>query len=373
MICKKIAVRGFRNIESAQVDFCEGVNLLCGENAQGKTNLLEAIFYASVGRSFRAAGTAEMIRFGESGAEIRLTYRDSKRERDQELCFRIFRDKRRIVEKNGVKVEKMSEIMGSFRSVLFCPEHLALIKDGPAMRRNYLDMAISSLYPMYMHSLQNYHYVLKQRNALIKNAFYDRTTFDGTVELWSRKLAHEAAVIAQARLAYIQRASKHVAACFADMTGEKELPTLFYDGSSGQKEEEYADRNQTEEVYFRLLMSAHDREIAAGATLWGIHKDDLDIRLNGKSARIYASQGQQRSMALALKLSEGEICREEFGDYPVFLLDDVLSELDATRREYLVTKIRDKQVIITTCEKQELPGLGAEKKILVSAGSYQEG
>ena len=371
MVCKRISLRDFRNIDAAEVEFCDGVNLLCGQNAQGKTNLLEAVFYASVGRSFRAAGTSEMIRFGAPSAEIELDYRDARR--DQTLTFRLVRDRRRVAEKNHVKVEKLSELVGSFRSVLFCPEHLSLIKDGPSERRNYLDMAISSLYPMYMHALQNYHYILKQRNALIKSAPFDRSTFDGTVELWSRKLAREAAIIAEARLAYVKRASAHIASCFADMTGEKEVPTLIYDGSAGGKEEDYADKRKTEETYFQLLMSSHDREIAVGATLWGIHKDDLDIRLNGKSARIYASQGQQRSLALSMKLAEGEICREEFGDHPVFLLDDVLSELDAARREYLVSRIHDKQVIITTCETEGLPSLKEGKRILVEAGRYQEG
>lgn len=371
MICKRIGLRDFRNVESCRVELCEGINLLCGQNAQGKTNLLEAVFYASVGRSFRGANTAEMIRFGAQSAQICLDYHAGGR--DQNLTFRLFRDRRRVAEKNHVRVEKLSELVGGFRSVLFCPEHLSLIKAGPSERRSYMDLALSELYPMYMHALQSYHTILKQRNALIKSAPYDRATFDGTVELWSRKLAHEAAIIAEARLAYVRRASGHIATCFADMTGERETPTLVYDGSAGGKEELYEDRKRTEETYFSLLMSSHEREIAAGATLWGIHKDDLDIRLNGKSARIYASQGQQRSLALSMKLAEGEICREEFGDYPVFLLDDVLSELDGARREYLLSRILGKQVLITTCETEGLSLLKAGKRILVESGSYKEG
>ena len=370
MYCKKISVRNFRNIEQAEVSFSDGVNILVGKNAQGKTNLLEAIFYPSVGRSFRGAHTAEMIRFGQSQAEITLDYHDSKR--DQTIDVKIFRDRQKQIEKNGLRMEKLSDVVGSFRSVLFCPEHLSLIKDGPAGRRGYLDMAISRLYPMYLHSLQQYHYILKQRNALIKNAYQDRVTFDATVELWSSQLAHEAAIISEARLLFIDRISKHISDCFFEMTGEKEIPTVIYDGSSGQKPEEYADRVKTEQKYFELLMSSHDREIAMGATLWGIHKDDLDIRLNGKSARIYASQGQQRSLALAMKLSEGEITREEFKDYPVFLFDDVFSELDVTRREYLLHKIKDKQVIMTSCEPDLLKEIDNIKSIIVQDGQYFE-
>ena len=368
MYCKTVKTANFRNIEECKVDFSDGVNILVGENAQGKTNLLEAVFYSSVGRSFRASHTSEMIRFGQSAADIELFYRDSKR--DQKLHIKIFRDKQKLVEKNGVKMDKLSDIVGSFRAVLFCPEHLSLIKDGPAARRGYLDMAISRMYPMYIHSLQKYNYVLKQRNALIKNAFNDRRTFDATVELWSDQLASEAAVISDMRLRFIRRVSDHISDCFYEMTGEKEKPTLVYDGSSGQNEEEYFDRESVKKKYFELLMSSHEREIAVGSTLWGIHKDDLDIRLNGKSARIYASQGQQRSLALAMKLAEGEICKEEFGDQPVFLFDDVLSELDASRREYLINKIHEKQVIMTTCEYDGVSRFKDAKVIRVENGRY---
>lgn len=368
MYCKAISVRNFRNIEEAEISFCEGVNILAGENAQGKTNLLEAIFYPSVGRSFRGAHTPEIIRFGEKTAHIHMEYRDRKR--DQTIDIRLSRDKQRQIEKNGLRLDKLSELVGSFRAVLFCPEHLSMIKDGPSERRSYMDIAISSLYPSYLYSLQTYSHLLRQRNALLKSAWQDRGAFDSTIELWSEKLAHEAAIISDMRLQFAKRASRHVAACFAEMMGEKEIPSLVFHGSSGQKEEEYADRETTKKKYYCLLTSSYDREIAAGATLWGIHKDDLDICLNGKSARIYGSQGQQRSLALAMKLAEGEICKEEFGDYPVFLFDDVLSELDASRREYLLHKIKGKQVIMTSCEPNLLADTEGVQRIVVKNGSY---
>lgn len=368
MYCKAISVRNFRNIEEAEISFCEGVNILAGENAQGKTNLLEAIFYPSVGRSFRGAHTPEIIRFGEKTAHIHMEYRDRKR--DQTIDIRLSRDKQRQIEKNGLRLDKLSELVGSFRAVLFCPEHLSMIKDGPSERRSYMDIAISSLYPSYLYSLQTYSHLLRQRNALLKSAWQDRGAFDSTIELWSEKLAHEAAIISDMRLQFAKRASRHVAACFAEMMGEKEIPSLVFHGSSGQKEEEYADRETTKKKYYSLLTSSYDREIAAGATLWGIHKDDLDICLNGKSARIYGSQGQQRSLALAMKLAEGEICKEEFGDYPVFLFDDVLSELDASRREYLLHKIKGKQVIMTSCEPNLLSDTEGVQRIVVKNGSY---
>ena len=370
MYCKSIRVKNFRNIDEARVDFCEGVNILAGENAQGKTNLLEAIFYASVGRSFRGASSAQMIGFGSESADISLDFKDSKRE--QNIHVRMFCDKNRIIEKNGIRVQRLSDIMGSFRAVLFCPEHLSLIKDGPAERRSFLDMAISRLYPMYIHSLQNYNNALKQRNALLKAALTDRRTFEETVELWNSQLAYEASVISDMRVAFIKRAEKNIARFFNEMMGEAEIPKVEYQGSLKQSEQEYSDRSQSEKKYLELLSSAYDREIYAGSTLYGIHKDDIDITLNGKSARIYASQGQQRSLALAMKLAEGEICREEFGDYPVFLFDDVLSELDLSRRDYLLNRMKGKQVIITTCEPDIIKNDIHAQKIFVHDGAYEK-
>ena len=370
MYCKKISLENFRNIEKCDVSFCPGVNVLYGENAQGKTNLLEAIFYSSVCRSFRANGVGEMIRFGEKHTKISLDYSDCNR--DNNISIEFLGEKKKIAEKNHLRAERMSDIVGSFRAVLFCPEHLSLIKDGPAERRNYLDIAISRISQKYIHSLQRYNYFLKQRNSLIKSAYHDRATFDATVDLWSERMADEAAIISKMRYEFICRISPLVNQSLCKMTGEREQTELVYRGSVGLSGEEYLDCERIKQRYIELLSGSHDREIGAGATLWGIHKDDLEIKLNGKNARIFASQGQQRSLALALKLAEGEVTREEFGDYPVFLFDDVLSELDETRRDSLLLFDTDKQVIITTCEAGVVEKIEAQKKIRVENGRYCE-
>lgn len=367
MICDRIRIENFRNIESADVSFSDGVNVLFGENAQGKTNLLEAISYAALGRSFRAMHDEEMIRFGAEAAEISVDFTDSVRA--QNLTVRMMKGRRRRIEQNRVRVARVSDIVGQLRTVLFCPEHLSLIKDGPAERRGFLDMAISQLYPLYLRSLQRYNQILKQRNLLIRGYERDPKTFRDTVEFWSLQLAHEAAVIAGYRQAYLVRIDACVRECFLEMTGGKEEPTVLYSGSSGQAPEEYADLERTEQAYRALLLERHERELGAGTTLWGIHKDDVEILLNGKSARLYASQGQQRSLALALKLSEGEACRQICGEIPVFLMDDVFSELDAGRRRYLAEKIVGKQVIITSCEPQSS---GEKKRIRVEGGRFWE-
>lgn len=367
MTCHNIRVEHFRNIEHAEVSFSEGVNVLWGENAQGKTNLLEAIAYTALGKSFRAMRDEEMIRFGEDHAELSVDFCDSVRM--QNITVRLGRGKRRRIEQNRVKVARVSDIVGQLRTVLFCPEHLSLIKDGPSERRNFLDVALSQLYPIYLRSLQRYHQILKERNQLIRNYETDPKTFRETVEFWSLQLAHEAAVLAQYRQRYLRAVNESVKACFADMTSGGEEPCVLYDGSCGQAEEAYEDQAETEKKYRELLLTRLERELGAGTTLWGIHKDDVKITLNGKEARLYASQGQQRSLALALKLSEGEVCRLVCGEVPIFLLDDVFSELDRTRRTYLRERLGGRQVIITSCEPEtEVAG----KRIRVENGRFCE-
>lgn len=366
MECNKISIRNFRNIERDEIEFEDGVNILCGENAQGKTNLLEAIHFTSLGKSFRTSRDEEMLRFGEEFCEVSLDFTDSVRR--QNITVRMMQGKRKQIEHNKIKVGRVSDIVGAFRTVLFCPEHLSLIKEGPGERRSFLDIALSQLYPVYLKSLQRYNQILKQRNQLIRAAEDDRGTFDATVDLWSAQLAHEAAVIAKYRYRYIKMAEEHVKRFFGEMTGERETPTLVYLGSSKQSPEEYEDIEKTEAVYLELLNTRHDREIGAGSTLWGIHKDDIEILLNDKPARAFASQGQQRSLALSLKLAEGEVCAAVCGEKPVFLFDDVFSELDSTRRAYLSGKIGERQVIITTCEPS---GIVGGKMIRVENGSFQ--
>lgn len=365
MECKRIRIQNFRNVEEADVSFDPGVNILYGNNAQGKTNLLEAISFTALGKSFRTSHEEDMIRFGTEFAEVSMDFCDSVRE--QNITVRMMPGRRRRIEHNKVKVGRLSDIVGAFRTVLFCPEHLSLVKDGPGERRGFLDIAISQLYPIYLKSLQRYGQILKQRNQLIRNAEEDRATFRDTVEFWSSQLAHEAAIISKYRVQYLKKASEHIKNCFLEMTDEREIPEAVYVGSSHGEPDSYEEVEATEKAYFELLMKYHDREIGAGTTLWGIHKDDIEIQINGRAARAFASQGQQRSLALAMKLAEGEVCAAVTGEKPVFLFDDVFSELDATRRAYLSGKIYDRQVIITTCEPS---GSVGGKMIKVENGRY---
>ena len=216
MICRRISVEGFRNIESATVEFTDGVNILVGNNAQGKTNLLEAIYFITLGKSFRSATESEMIGFTSDHAAISLDFCDSVRE--QNISVRIFRDHRKRFEQNGVKIFKMSDIVGEMRAVLFCPEHLSIIKEGPSLRRNFLDVAISQLRPMYLKSLQKYNKFLKQRNKLLKDAQDDRKTFDETIEFWSAGLAAEGARLSKMRKKYVETCDEYVKKYFGTET-----------------------------------------------------------------------------------------------------------------------------------------------------------
>ena len=373
MLCKKVELQNFRNAECETVTFDSGINVLHGENAQGKTNLLEAIYYVSLGKSFRGSKDAEIIRFGEEYAAISLDFIAQGREQNVTMRFSDNARQKKTVTHNGVKITKLSELVGEFRAVLFSPDHLQMIKDGPSLRRNYLDVAISPLRPMYLHSLQKYNKILLNRNKLIKNAEEDRATFDSTIDFWSAQLAHEAAIIAKARAEYVQKSGDIIAEFYRRMcqSGEiDETPELIYAGSAKQESELYFDTEVTERNFLRLLTDFHEREIAAGSTLYGIHKDDIIINLNGKNTRLYSSQGQQRSLALAMKLAEGEICKMDCGEYPVFLFDDVFSELDSIRRKNLLREIADRQVIITSCESDmdfDIP----YRRIEVAKGKYK--
>lgn len=371
MLCKSLSVRQFRNIESADVTFGEETNLIVGNNAQGKTNLLESIALMAIGKSFRGAKEADLIRFGQSAASVEMSYAD--RIRAQTLRCEMELGKRRRLEQNGVKLARASEMVGAFRVVLFCPEHLSLIKSGPELRRSFLDVALCQLRPVYMNALQRYNKILKERNRLIKLARESeeqRRNFFLTVDVWSAQLAQAGAIVCRYRARYVERMKAAAATVFHEMTDGAETPSFVYHGSLGEGCEPYI-AESCEQMLLQKLTAHPERELDAGSTLYGPHRDDIEIELNGRAARTFASQGQQRSLALAMKLAEGEICREDMGEYPVFLFDDVLSELDAVRREYLISRIRDKQVIMTTCENTGELNMPHARVILVENGQFR--
>ena len=337
MVCKRVAYYQFRNIEQAALELDRGVNVLYGKNAQGKTNALEGIYLMAQGRSFRMGGESDLIRFGQRQSAVRIWFETDGGEMSLEM--RYLQGGRRQCTVNDVPQKRLSEFIGHFRAVIFCPQHLSLVREGPSVRRAFADMALSQLSTAYLRDLQEYARILQQRNALIKNCREVNTAFAQSMEPWSVQLAQRAESISAKREEYLVRLGEYVRQIFSDMTDGCEVPDIRYT------------ERKTAQEYEKLLCSNLEREVRQQTTLYGTHRDDYEIRLNGLSARQFSSQGQQRSLALAMKLAEGEISRDSTGEYPVFLLDDIFSELDAQQRAYIMDGLHDRQVVITSCER----------------------
>ena len=369
MTVNKVSFTNYRNIESADVEFSPAVNVLWGMNAQGKSNILEGIYYFARGRSFRGAKDRELIKFDSDFAHsiIEITRTDAKHTVTLESLIQKNAKKKLI--RNGAVFTSVAEMLGNFRAVMFCPAHLSIVTGGPSDRRAFLDIAISQLFSSYIQSLSEYKSALAQRNALLKRRASGLCISVEEWEVYALQLSHSAAEIAEFRNDYCKKLSDSVSVFFENMTNGRETPSLRYyshmtrdDLSSFQEDEQKEasddcgfDKAAAQKRLYDKLTSNIDRECAVGSTLWGIHKDDIKISINGKDARLFASQGQQRSLALAMKLSEGEISKSITGEYPVFLLDDVFSELDISRRKYIMDKLEGRQIIVTSCEPSVVP------------------
>jgi DNA replication and repair protein RecF len=350
VICKSIEYKNYRNIEAARIEFSPHTTILYGKNAQGKTNMIEGVYMFALGKSHRAMRDSELVHFGCNSAETSLVYESGGR--TSTLTMRIYNGHKRIFEKNGVRLSKLSDLIGNFRAVLFSPDTLAVVRDGPSERRAFLDVAISQIKPVYLGTLKKYNHILMQRNALLRLAKAGGGA-PAIIE-WSEQLAQCAAYIAKARSEYTERINRHAKEFYHDMTGAADRRdggelVLRYRGTS-RTGGDYSDEARLRAIYFAQLTENIEREIMAGSTQYGPHKDDIEITIAGHEARLYGSQGQKRSIAVAMKLAEGEVSREERGEYPVFLFDDVLSELDFVRRRYITSGIKGRQVIVTACD-----------------------
>ncbi len=362
MYIKRFKADNFRNIESCDIYFDKGVNLIHGNNAQGKTNAVEGIYVFARGRSFRAADDRELIKFGTDGFRLYIEYSDKNGENTLEYsCFG--RERRR--KKNGYKIDKIKEMLGSFKAVLFYPDDLLLVKDSPEQRRSFLNVAISQCYDSYITYYSNYKKALENRNCLLKFASKGMYVDENELISWSYYMAEYASYIYVMRRDYIKKLEVYAKSLMNNISEGKESLELFY---KSDVKNETGERKEAEEEYKRVFTSELEREKIVGSTLFGIQRDDLIININGKSARSFASQGQQRSIVLALKLGEGEVNRDICGEYPVFLFDDVLSELDERRKSFVLGGIGERQIIITSCEKED--GKIKGKKIEVRSGSY---
>lgn len=349
MTVRKVKYSRFRNIRDAELEFSPGVNVLCGKNAQGKSNILEGVYYFARGRSFRGVRERDLVMFGESCAELSIDFERGENASHVRLSATLPLVGKKRLFRNGAPLRGAAEMLGAFRAVLFCPAHLSIVDGGPAERRSFLDIAIAQNSPDYVYYLSNYRRFLAERNALLKRSASGVSVGDLEWETYAVQLSRAAGAIHAMRSKYCASLTEDISEYFCEMTDSRESPQLRYvshlDGADASYEEEL----------FRRLTENIARESAVGSTLWGPHKDDIAIMLNGREARLYASQGQKRSLALSMKLAEGEFSRRASGEYPVFLLDDVFSELDVTRRAFIMEKLRGRQIIITSCEISALP------------------
>lgn len=363
MIIKKFSATNFRNIDSCNIEFTDGLNLLHGKNAQGKTNALEGIYIFSRGRSFRAREDADLVRFGTEGFHIAIDYADAVG--DERLEYSLF-GKERLRKRNGYRLKSVTEMLGSFRSVLFYPDNLKIVKGGPEERRNFLNVAISQCFTAYINDYADYKRALENRNCLFRFMQKGMYVDENELAAWSQSTAELAARIYIARREYLAMLAPHAERIAGDISGGTETLTLSYECDVDSDTSTLEDARAQ---YLRVLTENVDRERAAGVSLYGVHRDDVKICINGLDSRLFASQGQQRTAVLALKLGEGEVIRRLTGEYPVYLFDDVLSELDERRRGYVLSDVAGKQMIITSCESDEYEKYGAHK-IDVSGGVY---
>ncbi len=358
----------YRNLADCTVRFGPGVNVLWGMNAQGKSNILEGIYYFARGKSFRGAHDRELIRFGASFARAELTCLQDGYERPTTLEAYLPRTGKKRFTKNGAPLSSVVELMGHVRAVLFCPAHLSIVTGGPLERRTLLDVAISQLSGEYLTHLRRYAKLLADRNALLKLANGGQAVSEAEWEVYAEQMSLHGARIAVYRAEYVHLLAEAVGDYFSAMTSGAEVPGVLYQSHALDGEENLPQyltsvpdmlTDQTgitalEERLRERLTVHRDRELAAGVTLFGVQKDDIRLTLNEKEARLYGSQGQQRSMVLAIKLAEGAIAARcaslHGGQAPVYLLDDVFSELDSRRRAFLMEELGERQIIVTSCE-----------------------
>ncbi len=362
MFAKSLCLKNFRNISNQQLIFNSGVNIICGENAMGKTNVIEGLWLFSSGKSFRATREKEVISFNQDNSNLKLNFFANNR--DNKFEIDLFRHTKKSINLNGVKIKKLSEIVGVFTSVLFSPEHLTLVKDGPSERRRFIDIALCQLKPKYLSLLSEYNKLLEQKNAALKKAYTNSSIID-TLDIWNEKIAIIGSEIICFRALFINELLEFAKIIHNELSDGLEILSLKYlwfsDLSATNHNEVYSTYKQKQKQLRHL-------ELKEGITLCGPHRDDIDICLNGLSVRLYGSQGQQRSCVLSLKLAEAELIYKEYNEYPLLLLDDVLSELDHKRQEYIVEKIKDKQVIITCCDIEKLNNLKIGKVFYVANG-----
>lgn len=349
MKVKRLSVSNFRNYKQEEITFCDNTNVIYGNNAQGKTNLLEAVYLFSHGKSHRTKSDTELVSFGSDYARLMLEFSD--KDRDYRASMHLEANGKKRVKINNVPITKLSMLMRYLNVVMFSPEDLEIIKGAPQIRRRFLDEAISQLYPVYLKTLISYHKNLAQKNNLLKKLRFAGKTDDAMLSVWNEQIAEDGSRIMEFRREFIESITGYAKEIHKNISGE-ELEIVYTKSIDCEE--------ISKENFLAKLNEAMMREIENGSSLYGIQRDDLRFYINGKEVKMFASQGQQRTAVLSLKMAQMENINEVRGEYPVLLLDDIMSELDIKRRKFLTEKIRGKQVIITCTDMEDETPSGTE-------------
>ncbi len=353
MIIKNLYADNYRNLKDVKIEFNEKINIFCGENAQGKTNLIETIWLSSGVKNFRGSKEKDLINFNKEKSSLYLEFKDLQRK--QKIEIELNKNiKNKTVHLNGVPLKSLYSLFGNLKCVVFTPLDLELSKGSPENRRSFLDLSISQIKPSYKDIVTKYENLLIQRNAVLKNIGFNKASVED-LEIWDLQLSKIGAYISLIRYNFSKKLNIFTSKLYQDMCENKEKFTLSYFSSIYDNLEGKNDyKGELEDIYYDKLKSNISFDIKSGFTQVGIHRDDIILKINNLSVKDFCSQGQQRSVALTLKLANAYILYEETGDPPVLLLDDVLSELDKKRHKFILSSIKDMQVFITCCNSSLL-------------------
>ena len=335
MYLKRIKLVNFRNYQQQEIELSPNMNLFFGENAQGKTNILEAVFLCAIGKSFRAKKEKELINLEKKQAFVEIEYEKS----DRSGKIKIILDDKKNIFLNDIKQSKLSDILGKINMVMFSPDDIEILKSSPAKRRRFLNIMIRQLRPHYVHSLNMYQKTLEQRNNYLRQIVKENKP-EEMLEIWDESLANYAKEIYEYRNEFVGKIKEKISNIHSQITDRQEELKLKYISDCENKE-----------TYKEELIKSRKADIERGYTSKGIHRDDIYFFINKKQVNIYGSQGQNRTVILSLKLAELEIIKEETEEYPILLLDDFMSELDGKRRENFLKNIENTQILITCTEE----------------------
>ncbi|MEG2124975.1 MAG: DNA replication/repair protein RecF [Hydrogenoanaerobacterium sp.] len=366
MKIKNLELAGFRNIKELKLCFNDDVNIIYGDNAQGKTNLIESLWLLTGAKSFRGAHDADFINFDMSYARVKAVFFKDGREQTAQLSF----GEKKAAELNGISLPSVTGFAGVFCAVVFSPSHLGLIQEGPAARRRFADTCICQLSPKFIALLSDYNRTLMQRNSLLKDISYSADLLE-TLDIWDDRLAALAALIIKNRGSYLKRLGTHASEIYKGISCGKEALVMRYVPCYGAKEP-LRDGEDCRTQLLTALKNARGDDLRTGVTSVGPHRDDIIFEIENTNAKSFASQGQQRSTVLALKLAESRLLKEILHDEPVILLDDVMSELDKKRQSYLLNNLSSNQVFITCCDKTGISFMQKGKLFHMENGRIEE-